>query len=212
MQPQKEINVLIAEDDFNVSGAIQKELEHLGYTIAGIASNGRQAIEMTQSLQPDVVLMDIEMPRMDGLEATQHIHQTCPTPVVILTAYDKPELVKLAGEAGAGAYLVKMPKAREIERAITIAAARFDDMMTLRRLNVKRQRRNEQLEAALDKVKQLSGLLPICSNCKKIRDKEDCWHDVAVYIRDHSDADFTHGICPECIKKLYPELQGLKYE
>ncbi len=69
------------------------------------------------------------------------------------------------------------------------------------------QIKNEQLEAALNQVKQLSGLLPICANCKKIRnDDENYWQDVAVYVRDHSEAEFTHGICPNCIKVLYPEF------
>ena len=66
--------------------------------------------------------------------------------------------------------------------------------------------RNRELQDALDRVNQLSGLLPICSNCKKIRDDAGYWHDVAHYIRAHSEADFTHGICPKCKDKLYPEL------
>ncbi len=200
------ISVLIAEDDFIVSEMIQREVENLGYTIVGKAPDGRQAVEMTRSLQPDVVLMDIKMPDMDGLEATLRIYQTCPTPVVILTAYDTPDLVKQASEVGAGAYLVKMSNAREIERAITIAIARFDDMIALRRLNAELQSHSEQLQAALDKVKQLSGLLPICANCKKIRDDEGYWQDVAVYIRDHSEVEFSHGLCPDCAKALYPEF------
>lgn len=65
--------------------------------------------------------------------------------------------------------------------------------------------KNIELQEALDKVKQLSGLLPICSNCKKIRDDDGYWHDVAAYIHDHSEADFTHSICPSCYEKLYPE-------
>jgi len=65
--------------------------------------------------------------------------------------------------------------------------------------------KNIELQAALDKVKQLSGLLPICANCKKIRDDDGYWHDVAAYIRGHSEADFTHSICPSCYEKLYPE-------
>ncbi len=64
---------------------------------------------------------------------------------------------------------------------------------------------NKALQEALKNVKTLSGLLPICANCKKIRDDEGYWQDVAVYIRDHSEADFSHGICPECAKALYPE-------
>lgn len=66
--------------------------------------------------------------------------------------------------------------------------------------------KNTELQAALDQVKQLSGLLPICASCKKIRDDGGYWHDVAVYIRDHSEAEFTHGICPECAEKFYPEF------
>ena len=66
--------------------------------------------------------------------------------------------------------------------------------------------RNIELEEALAQVKQLSGLLPICANCKKVRDDEGYWHDVAVYIHKHSEADFSHGICPDCLQELYPEF------
>jgi hypothetical protein len=65
---------------------------------------------------------------------------------------------------------------------------------------------NQYLEKALKEVRQLGGLLPICSNCKKIRDSEDYWHQVEVYISSHSDARFSHSICPDCIKELYPDL------
>ncbi len=149
---QKEISVLIADDDFIICEAIQKEVEDLGYAVVGKAPDGQQAVEMTLALQPDVVLMDIEMPDMNGLEAARKICQTCPTPVVILTAYETPDMVKQAGEAGAGAYLVKMPKAQEIERAIAIATARFDDMMALRRLNTELQSSNEALRKSEGKL------------------------------------------------------------
>lgn len=64
-----------------------------------------------------------------------------------------------------------------------------------------------QLQEARDKIKILGGLIPICANCKKIRDDQGFWCQLETYIKDHSEADFTHGICPECIKKLYPELE-----
>ncbi|MBW8004007.1 MAG: hypothetical protein FVQ80_18765 [Planctomycetes bacterium] len=63
----------------------------------------------------------------------------------------------------------------------------------------------KQLRKALNDVKQLRGLLPICAECKKIRDDEGYWHQVETFIRNHSQADFSHSICPECIKKLYPD-------
>ncbi|WP_319521633.1 hypothetical protein [uncultured Desulfosarcina sp.] len=66
----------------------------------------------------------------------------------------------------------------------------------------------QQLEKALKDIKVLSGLLPICSNCKKIRNDEGYWEQVEVYVRDHSEVEFTHGICPECMRELYPEFKG----
>jgi hypothetical protein len=67
--------------------------------------------------------------------------------------------------------------------------------------------KNVELQAALEQVQQLSGLLPICASCKKIRDDSGYWQDVAVYIRDHSEAEFSHGICPDCMGDLQRELE-----
>lgn len=132
---RKDIRVLIVEDEPLVGEMIQRTLDDIGYIVAGKAVDGLQAIELTQTLRPDVVLMDLEMPKMGGIEATRCILASCPTPVVILSAYEAQELVEKASQAGAGAYLVKPPDMREVERAITIAMARFDDIMELRRLN-----------------------------------------------------------------------------
>lgn len=137
---QKAIRVLIVEDEPLVGEMIRRTLKSTGYTVVGKAVDGLQAIEMTQALRPDVVLMDLEMPGMDGIEATRRIHDCCPTPVVILSAYETRELVEKASAAGAGAYLVKPSDAREVERAITIAMARFHDLMELRRLNAELDR------------------------------------------------------------------------
>jgi AmiR/NasT family two-component response regulator len=198
MKRSDTVEVLLAEDDPLVSEMIRGTLEDLGYRVAGEAIDGQQAIELTRTLQPDVVLMDIEMPKKNGIEATRDIYEFCPTPVVILTAYETAALVEQASVAGAGAYLVKPPKARELERAIMIAMARFRDLIALRNLN-------EELRAALAKVKLLSGLLPICASCKKIRDDRGYWQQVEVYIRNHSEVEFTHGMCPDCMARYYPD-------
>jgi AmiR/NasT family two-component response regulator len=202
---QHPIRAMIVDDEALIVEAIRDILNHLGYTIVGEAGDGRQAVELAQSVQPEIILMDFRMPTMDGLQATRQIQQIRPTPVVLLTAHDSLDIVEQAGAAGVGAYLTKPPDAGAIERSIAIAMARFKDMMDLRRLNVELERHNQDLQAALAKVKQLSGLLPICANCKKIRNDQGYWQDVAVYVRDHSEADFSHGICPDCMKKLYPE-------
>jgi signal transduction histidine kinase len=140
------LRALIAEDDYLVSELIKGLLEDMGHTVVGEATDGTEAVEMTQSLRPDIVLMDIKMPDMDGLEATRLIHERHPTPVVVLTAHETEELVERASAAGVGAYLIKPPNVREVERAIIVAVARFGDMMELERLNAELQARNEELD------------------------------------------------------------------
>jgi len=141
------VSVLIAEDDYLVAQTIQGLLTDLGYAIAGEAGNGVQALEMTRDLKPDVVLMDIKMPTQGGIETAREIQAHEPTPVVILTAYETSELVHRASEAGVGAYLIKPPQARDLDKGITIARARFEDMMALRRVNQRLELRNEELDA-----------------------------------------------------------------
>ncbi|MBN1921358.1 MAG: response regulator [Anaerolineae bacterium] len=141
------IRVLIAEDDYLVSQMIRGMLEGLGYIVAGEAINGQEAVDLVLQIHPDVVLMDWSMPDMDGITATQRIFELYPTPVVMLSAYSTRDLIARAGDVGAGAYIVKSPNRLELERAITIARARFDDMMELRRLNADLQARNKELDA-----------------------------------------------------------------
>ncbi|MFQ5434112.1 MAG: ANTAR domain-containing response regulator [Anaerolineae bacterium] len=198
--------VLIAEDSFLVREMTQGLVEDFGHVVIGTALNGRQAVNMTQSLRPDVVLMDIKMPELDGIEAAQEIFDTCPTPVVMLTAFESADLVQRATGIGIGAYLVKPPHAQELDRAISISIARFKDLMELRQLNQSLQQKNEELQEALSAVKTLTGLLPICASCKNIRDDEGYWQAVEVYIRKHTDVQFSHAVCPECAEKLYPEF------
>jgi signal transduction histidine kinase len=144
--------VLIAEDDYLVSEMIKGVAESIGYTVIGEAFNGKEAVAMTQSLHPDAVIMDIQMPDMDGITAAQQISACCPTPVVVLTAYETPELLQRASEAGVTAYLVKPPQAREMERAITISIARFHDFIEMRRLKA-------EAEAAIQSRDNLFALI-----------------------------------------------------
>ena len=83
----------------------------------------------------------------------------------------------------------------------------FRDITQHKLLEKEREKLIEELKNALDQVKQLSGLLPICASCKKIKDDKGYWRQIESYIRDHSEAEFSHGICPECVKKLYPGLK-----
>ena len=199
MKISQKPRILIAEDDYLVCEAIKHDLKDLGYEMVGEASDGAEAVEMACTLNPDVVLMDIQMPELDGLEATRQIQSRCPMPVVVLTAHESQELVEKASEVGVSAYLIKPPQQTEIERAIVIALARHEDLMKLRLLN-------KELEKALSEIKTLRGILPICASCKNVRDDKGYWNQIESYIRDHSEAEFSHSLCPECAKKLYPDL------
>jgi len=131
-----------------------------------------------------------------------------PFPIMIMTSYGNEQVAVEAMKAGALDYVVKSAEAfatmpRTVERAL-----REWKLLTERRDAVAAQARLvTQLEEALSKVKMLSGLVPICSGCKKIRDDQGYWEQVESYIQKHSNAQFSHGFCPDCIKKYFPDLE-----
>ncbi len=204
MSTNNSVRVLVVEDDFLVSKEISRAVKKIGHEIIAEVSTGEEAIEITCEQNPDVVLMDIQLPGIDGIRASEKIQTLCPTPVIILSAYDSQDLVQRAGDTGVGTYLTKPPKPLEIERAIVISMARHADLMICRELYEKLAEKNRELEKALAEVRTLRGILPICVKCKKIRDDEGYWNQIEAYLRAHSEAEFSHGICPECVKKLYP--------
>ena len=139
------IRVLIAEDNALVSEMVRQQLERLGHTVVGEANDGNTVVPLVQETHPDVVILDIEMPGLNGLEVAQQLQILCPKPVVILTAYETPELIHEATAAGVGAYLLKPPQPRDLDRAITIAIARFADLVALREMNTELQQLNAHL-------------------------------------------------------------------
>lgn len=188
--------VLLADDEALILDLIEAEVVSTGMKVVGRASDGRHAVELAGRLQPDVILMDITMPDMDGIAAAAAIQACRPTPVVILTAHSGSDMVAEAIAAGVGAYLVKPPAGAEISRAAEVAIARHGDLMRLRQIN-------DELAQALAEVKILKGLLPICSWCKKIRDDRGYWESVEEYIQQHTGARFTHSLCPDCCQKHF---------
>jgi len=123
----------------------------------------------------------------------------CKVPIILLTGKGAREVDMAAMKAGASDYLDKGEIGPSLlERSIRYSIERHRTLEEQIRLI-------SQLQRALAKVKQLSGLLPMCASCKKIRDDKGYWNQLEAYISEHSEADFSHGICPECVEKLYPE-------
>lgn len=104
-------------------------------------------------------------------------------------------------EAWLDCYLSRFRSSDEWHLLLTI-----NDITLQKQGETEKERLIEKLQRALTEVKSLSGLLPICSSCKKIRDDSGYWRQIEAYIRDHSEADFTHSICPDCARKLYPDI------
>ena len=151
----------------------------------------------------DVVLLDLVLPDSQGFDTFARTYAQAPqVPIIVLSGLDDVKLAIKAVREGAQDYLVK----GQVDSNLLVRSMRY--AIERKRAEKEREQLILELQDALAKVKTLSGLLPICSSCKKIRDDEGYWNQLEAYIQEHSEAMFTHGICPECAKELYPELFG----
>jgi response regulator NasT len=126
-----ELRIVIADDEPIIRMDLKTLLEEMGHNVVGEAADGQKALELTRSLKPDVVIMDIKMPVMDGLDAAKIIAEEKIAPVVLLTAYSQKDLIERAKEAGVFGYLVKPFQESEILPAIEIAISRYLEMQEL---------------------------------------------------------------------------------
>lgn len=201
------MRILIAEDDAVSRRLLETLLTRWGYEVT-VACDGEEAWRLLQREDaPHLAILDWMMPGMGGLEICQKVREVdhpSPAYLILLTARTGNENVVQGLETGANDYVTK-PFHREELRARVQVGVRVVE------LQVSLAQRVRELEEALANVKQLQGLLPICSYCKKIRDDHNYWQQVESYISEHSEAIFSHGICPECFEKVVkPELNKLK--
>lgn len=323
--------ILIVEDETIVAADLEMKLKQIGYEVAGIASQGREAVDMAMRYKPQLILMDIQLEgSMDGIKTAGAIHSRYDIPIVYLTAHSDPATLSRAKLSGPFGYILKPFDERELVTQIELAIykhqteRRLQDkrellrvtlssigdgviatnpegnisfinsvaesltgwrgsqaigepldkvfriisertqeslknpmenllntgkisnqdsrwllhgregtktpiwssgapirdkkehfrglVLVFRDISLQRQAEKEkdsliaELEKAMRKVKLLSGLLPICASCKKIRDDKGYWNQIEAYIKSHSEAEFSHSICPDCMEKLYRNL------
>jgi len=197
------VKVLIAEDDAVSRRMLQVYLMQWGYQVV-VATDGAEAWRVLDSGDsPKLAVLDWMMPIMDGVEICRKVREVprvSPTYLILLTARGSSEDVVQGLDAGADDYMTK-PFSREELRARVRVGVRMVELQTSLADRIR------EAESALAKVKQLQGLLPICCYCKKIRDDRNYWQQVEGYISAHSEAQFSHGVCPECYEKVVkPEL------
>jgi len=169
--------------------------------------DGCEALRVLQeSRGPEIAMLDWMMPGIDGLDVCRRMRATMPnaaTYIILVTARGGLENVVRGLEAGADDYITKPFDPRELRARLHVGVriVQLQKALTERFL---------ELEDALKRLKQLQGLLPICSYCKKIRNDRNYWEQVDAYITSHSEAQFSHGVCPDCFEiHLKPQLARL---
>ena len=196
----KPIIVLLIEDNDDDALLIRKSLAgamKVPYALKQVDGLSR-GMECLAGGNIDVVLLDLGLPDGRGISTFSVLHKHSPdVPVIVLTGHDDEELAIEAVQKGAQDYLVK----GKVDGGLLRRSIRYA---------IERQKLSTQLKQSMKEINTLRGFLPICANCKKIRDDRGYWTQIETYISMHSEAEFSHGICPECVIKLYGSNIGEK--
>jgi DNA-binding response OmpR family regulator len=205
------VRILIAEDDpvsQQLLAAFLSKWEHEPVS----CSTGPEAWEaLRRPDAPRMAILDWMMPDLEGPQIVRLLREREaatrePTYVILLTALDGPSDIVEGFDAGADDYVTKPFHKDELRARVRVGAR----MLDLRHRLAERVR---ELERALAQNRALRGLLPICSYCKKIRDDRNYWTEVESYLSEVSDAEFSHGVCPDCYDRhLRPEMDGIRAE
>jgi DNA-binding response OmpR family regulator len=198
------VQILIAEDDLISRRALETTLLKWGYAVRAVEDGGSAWRVLQEPEAPKIAILDWMMPELDGVEVCRRAralpHSEAAYLILLTAKGSKEELVEgLRG--GADDYLTK-PFNRDELRARVQVGWRVVNLQN------RLADRVRELEAALSRVKQLQGLLPICSYCKKIRNDQNYWQQIDAFFAAHSEAQFSHGICPTCYETVVqPELR-----
>lgn len=201
------MKILVAEDNLASQLILKNTLDDLGHNLV-ITGDGRTACEiMLKPDAPKLAILDWMMPGMDGVEVCRKIREnklSDPAYLIILTVRNKTEDIVKGLKAGANDYIVKPYNIEELQVRVGVGC-RVVEMQTIMAGQIK------ELQSAMAQIKTLQGILPICAYCKKIRDNKEYWQQVESYITTHSEAQFSHAICPDCYKKyIQPGLDKIK--
>jgi CheY-like chemotaxis protein len=203
------MTVLLADDSAMNRDLMRAIFSRQGYDLLE-AVDGPEALQILENTPvPLVALVDWEMPSMEGIEVCRRVRANKSLPprfLILVTVRDSKRDVVTGLSAGANDYVTKPFDKTELLARVRIGSEMVELQQSL-------TQRVAELGEALANVKQLSGLLPICSYCKKIRDDRNYWQQVDDYVSSHSQATFSHSICPGCYDHIVkPQLRALKPE
>jgi CheY-like chemotaxis protein len=197
------MKVLVADDDRIAAAVLAQTLSRWEFDVTVVADGADAWRHLEGASAPTLAVLDRMMPGLDGAEVCRRVRRDLPNAnmyLVLLTSLDSGQDVVSGLDAGADDYVTKPFDVDELRARINVGVRVVS-------LQEKLSQRVLELQAALANVKQLHGLLPICSYCKRIRGDDQYWQQVESYIAARSDAQFSHGICPPCYEKLEVEIE-----
>lgn len=206
----KQFKVLVTDDDPEIRLVSTMLLRRAGYEVLE-ASTGKECLDIVRDHHPDLVLLDVMLPDMTGVEVCGQIKndESFKDIFVILASGIKVSSAHQADglDIGADGYIVRPIPNKEFLARVKAGERikRAED--ALREKEKQQQTLIAELEAAFAEIKTLKGCIPICASCKKIRDDEGYWNQLEAYISKHTDAIFTHGICPTCLEQARAEMK-----
>ena len=193
------MRVLIADDDLTYCRMLEALLCKWGYDPI-VTCDGEQAWQIMQGPEaPQLAILDWMMPGKDGVDICRQVRQASPsksTYIILITAKGRKEDMVSGLDSGADDYITKPFESEEFRARVQAGARILNLQMAL-------ADRVQELQEALEQIRTLQGVLPICMYCKKIRDDQNYWQQVETYVSQHSQAEFSHGLCPECFEKHF---------
>lgn len=197
--------ILVAEDDPATSKLVVHTLRKKGYEIIAVGDGEEALAQIHSAAAPQIIILDWMMPKLDGVQVCTQIRNNPALAnlyVIFLTARSDRSDVVTAFESGADDFLPKPFDRQELLARVKVG-------MRIIQLQRSLNKRVNELERALSQVKRLQGLIPICSFCKKVRNDGNYWEQVEAYICEHTEAQFSHAICPECYEQhVKPDIEN----
>jgi DNA-binding response OmpR family regulator len=201
------MKILVADDDRIAATVLAQTLRQWEFDVA-VAADGAEAFRhlRSEAATPTLAILDWMMPQLEGADVCRRVRLEMPLAnmyLMLLTSLESKDRIVAGLEAGADDYLIKPFDPDELRARINVG-------VRVLRLQERLNERVNDLQDALTNVKQLHGLLPICSYCKRIRGDDQYWTAVESYIAERSNAQFSHGICPPCASDLEREIERHK--
>lgn len=206
-------SILIVDDSPTDLMFLEGLLEAPG-RIIHTAATGTEGLSAVAAHELAVIVLDVQLPDMSGIEVAQTLRDSENTkyiPIIFVSGTRTAEEQIFKGyDAGAVDYLIKPVNPDLLRSKVRVFCQLNAQRRTIEHQLEQIMIKNSELQERLTQIKTLRSLIPICASCKRVRDDSGYWESIEGYLREHSDTEFSHSICPDCSDRIYPDLQSVK--